>query len=265
MQSGQESFPFDTAERIQPVPQRRISEKVDELMARRDYAGVERTLLYWLEEARAGHDRRGELMIRNELVGHYRKTGQAQKAKESAAEALSLLEATELEGSISAAITRVNIATALNAFGENEEALALFQQARAIMERSPGCTPSLLGGLYNNMGLALTALNRPAEAMSLYSQAMAQMEKAPNGALEQAVTCLNMANAVESRDGLEAGDAQIQLLLSRGEALLDTPSLPRDGYYAYVCEKCAPTYEYYGWFLLAQQLRETAEAIYAGA
>ena len=253
------------APQIRPVPQQRISEKVDALMAKRDYPGVERTLLYWLAEAKAGRDLRGELMIRNELVGHYRKTGEKEKAHDSAAEALRLLLELDFEGSISAATTRVNIGTAYNAFGENEEALAMFKEARRIMEAHPGSSPSLLGGLYNNMGLVLTALNRPAEALDLFAKAMDQMAKAPNGEIEQAVTCLNMANAVELRDGMEKGESEINDLLDKAESLLSIPALPHDGYYAYVCEKCAPTFEYYGSFRTAQALREEAERIYARA
>ena len=250
---------------IRPVPQQRISEKVDALMAKRDYPGVERTLLYWLAEARDGKDRRGELMIRNELVGHYRKTGEKDKAHESAGEALRLLRELDYEASLSAATTRINIGTALNAFGENEDALFQFEEARRIMEASPGCTPSLLGGLYNNMGLVLNALNRPGEALGLYDKAMEQMAEAPNGEIERAVTCLNMANAVELRDGPENGEREINALLDRAEELLKTPSLPHDGYYAYVCEKCAPTFEYYGSFRTARALKEEAERIYERA
>ena len=61
------------------IPQQRVIEKLDEYMSRRDYAGAERHLLYWLEEARAGGDLRGALMLRNALVGHYRKTGQRER------------------------------------------------------------------------------------------------------------------------------------------------------------------------------------------
>ena len=65
----------DIQPRIQSIPQERIIRKMDEYMSRRDYAGAERHLKYWLEEAKMGNDRRGELLIRNELVGHFRKTG----------------------------------------------------------------------------------------------------------------------------------------------------------------------------------------------
>ena len=38
----------------------------------------------------------------------------------------------------------------------------------------------------------------------------------------------------------------------------------RDGYYAFVCEKCAPTFDYYGWFAEAEKLNGEAARIYAG-
>jgi hypothetical protein len=47
-------------------------------------------------------------------------------------------------------------------------------------------------------------------------------------------------------------------------ALLDDPALEHDGYYAFVCDKCAPTLEYYGYFDDARRIREEAERIYAG-
>ena len=247
----QEWMAAEQGERIRPVPQQRIMEKVDECMSRRDYAGVERVLLYWLQEAQAGRDLRGQLMIRNELVGHYRKTGERDKAHESAEDALRLLR--ELD------------ATAYNSFGENEEALALFEKARRVYERSPGTDPALLGGLYNNMGLACAALGQYDEALALYEKAMKTMENVPRGALEQAVTCLNMANAVEGKLGLEQAESKINSLLDQGLSLLDRPDIPRNGYYAYVCEHCAPTFDYYGYFLTAEDLRARAEALYEGA
>ena len=250
---------------LRPVPQQRIMEKVDECMARKDYPGVERVLSYWLLEARQGHDLRGELMIQNELVGHYRKTGEKEKAHQSAREALRLIRALDYGGSLSAATAYVNIATMHSAFGENDAALALFEQAKAIYEGHSGASPTLLGGLYNNMGLACAALGRFDAAMALYRMAMEKMALVPNGEIEQAVTCLNMANAVEGRDGLERGESEIYRLLDQAEALLDQPALPRNGYYAYVCEKCAPTFAYYGYFARAQEMEKRAEEIYERA
>ena len=253
---------MDHNDPIQRVPQQRVIEKMDEYMSRRDYAGAERHLLYWLREAQLGGDKRGELMLRGELVGHYRKTGQRDKAFEHAEAALRLVDELDFGDTISAGTAYVNVATAMNAFGENEKAIALFEKARPIYEGSAAIQPSLLGGLYNNMALTCMSLGRYDEALVLYEQALAQMGKAPAGALEQAITCLNMANLVEERDGMEKGEKAVFDLLHRAAALLDSPNLPRDGYYAFVCEKCAPTFDYYGWFADANRFREEAKRIY---
>ena len=250
--------------RVRPVPQQRIRDKMDDYMRRRDYAGAERHLLYWLDEARAGRDERGALMVLNELVGHYRKTGERDRAMASAADAVKLLDSLDMGGSISEGTTCVNIATMMNAFGENQRAMALFERARGAYESSPAAEPRLLGGLYNNMALTCASLGRYDDALPLYEKAMAQMGRAEHGALEQAITCLNMANLVEARDGMEVGEARIYDLLDRAAALLDTEGIPRDGYYAFVCEKCVPTFEYYGFFADAQRFKEASESIYEG-
>ena len=247
------------------VPQQRIREKVDECMNRRDYAGVEKVLLYWKAEAESLGDLRGELMITNEMIGHYRKTGERDRFEKSAARAEELIGILGYGGSISAATTYVNAGTALNSFGDNEKALGMFSKALGIYESSPGTAQSLLGGLYNNMGLTLSDLGRCDEAIGYFRKACKTMEKVPDGELETAVSLLNEANAVERKLGMEAAEGEIFALLDRASVLLETPSLPRDGYYAYVCEKCAPTFEYYGYFAEASSLAKTAEEIYERA
>lgn len=257
--------PYGAAPELRAVPQRRILDKLDEYMSRRDYAAAERHLLYWLEEARLGHDRRGELVIRNELIGHYRKSGARERALAEVEAALALLEALDFGATLSAGTTLVNAATACSAFGENARALALFEKAKALYESLPNVKPELLGGLYNNMALVCQALGRHAEAMALYERAMSAMERTPHGELERAITCLNMADAIEAELGPEAGESRIFALLDRAEALLQGSGAPRDGYYAFVCEKCAPCFDHYGYFLTAQALRGEAKSIYERA
>ena len=257
--------PFGAPPSVKSVPQRRIREKLDAYMARRDYAGAERHLLYWLEEARMGRDQRGELMIRNELAGHYRKTGEKEKALEQADAALALLDAMDYGDTVSAGTTCVNAATACSAFGENERALALFERARRIYEEAPGTDPALLGGLCNNMALTLAALGRFGEALALFDRAMEIMEKVPFGRLEQAITCLNRAEVLEKEKGPEESEKEIEALLERAYALLTEGEVPDRGYYAFVLEKCAPAFDYYGWFLAAEELRQRSRNCYGGS
>lgn len=254
--------PYGAGVQVKSVPQQRIMDKVDECMSRRDYAGVERHLLYWLEEAKLGRDRKGELMIRNELVGHYRKVQDRERALQEAEAALNLLDEIGFEGSITAGTTCVNAATAYQAFDENERALEIFERARNNYEAIPSLKPEFLGGLYNNMALTLVSLKRFDEANELYRRAIETMANAAHGALEQAITYLNMANAAEDEKGLLDASETIDACLERAETLLSTPEIPHEGYYAFVCEKCAPTFEYYGWFSVANELNERARAWY---
>ena len=261
------------------IPQQRIIEKLDEHMSRRDYDGVERHLRYWLEEALAIGDKRGELMVRNEMIGHFRKTGNKDQSLLQVGEALRLVGELGFGGTVSAGTTYTNAATACNAFGENERSLRLFEQAVAVYEGIPGTEPQLLGGLYHKMALACVSLQRFDDADELYQKALAKMAQVPNGALEQAITYLNMADALTARANAEprangeeealaadiAREEAIESYLDTALGLLDDPTVPRDGYYAFVCEKCAPVFAYYGYFLADEDLSGRAKAIYERA
>ena len=254
--------PYGVTPEVKSVPQQRIIQKMNDYMSRRDYAGAERHLKYWLEEAKLGFDKRGELLIRNELVGHFRKTANKEGAFESAKEALRLIKELDFEENVSAGTTYTNIATAYNAFGENEKSIQYFEKARAVYESNERTSPELLGGLYNNMALTYTALGEFDKAFELYEKALGVMENAPNGELEQAITYLNMADLKEAELGNEKAESIVFDYLDKAQELLDTPTLRRDGYYAFVCEKCAPSFEYYGYFLVAKDLNKRAEEIY---
>ena len=250
---------------VKSVPQQRIVAKMDEYMAHRDYAGAERHLLYWLEEAELGHDLRGQLMLRNELAGHYRKVQDKKNATLNAEKALELLKALDFEGTISAGTTYVNAATVMNAFGEDERSLELFGKARTVYENAPRTDKALLGGLYNNMALTYTSLGRYGEASELYEKALSVMRSVPGGKLEQAITYLNMADMYGKMKGEENAEKEIFACLDRAESLLAGNDGADDGYYAFVMEKCAPTFAHYGYFMTAETLRKKAEEIYARA
>ena len=252
-------------DRPAPIPQRRVREKLDEYMSRRDYAGAERHLNYWLAEAQQNGDLRGEFFVRNEMMGHYRKMGDKDQAILNANEGLNLIDRLGFEGTLSAGTAYVNAATVYDAFGMPERSIELFERAKAVYEGNLPETDGRLGGLYNNMGLAYMALGRFGEAYESFLKALDVMGKVEHGALEQAITYLNLANAVELEHGLEKGEKKIEQYLEKAAALLDDGTLPRDGYYAFVCEKCAPTFDYYGWFLMADDLKERAKAIYERA
>lgn len=251
-------------EKHSPVDLRRCISRLDEYLSRNDYAAAERHLDYWRQEAVAGRDWRGQLSIENERMGLFRKMGKRERAMEAVETAEALIGRADLEDTVTAATTWLNIGTVWKNFGESPRALPYYERARGIYEKALPPEDERLGGLYNNMALVLADLGRFAEARGLYEKALVIMEPQPNGALELAITELNLANLAEAEQGLLEAEAEIEARLDRAWALLDRPELPRNGYYAFVCEKCAPTFDYYGRFTDAEELRETARKLYAG-
>lgn len=252
---------FKTAAPLHPIPRQRIAGRLDRYMARRDYAGAERHLLYWMREAELSGDRWGMLFLCGELVGFYRKTGNREKALLRGEQALALLDELRYAGTATAGTTLINVATAYSAFGENERALTLFAQARDTLESLPEVSPRLLASLYNNMSAALQAAGRLAEASALYEKALAVLAELPGTLLEQAVTLLNLADSTEAGLGPEAAEGRVAELLERAWTLLNDTGIPRDGDYAFVCEKCAPGFLAHGWFAAAEELRNAAQAV----
>lgn len=244
------------------IPCGRVIEKLDEYLGRNDYASAQRHLKYWLDEAEAGLDRRGALTVINEQIGLYRKTDKPDEGLCAIEKALALVEELKMGDSVTAATTFVNAATAYKAFGDAEKALPLYERAREIYEDSLDGNDSRLGGLYNNMALTLTALEKYDDALALYEKAIEIMSNNDNGEAEEAITYCNLADLAAARYGEAEGEKMIYAYLDKAYELLDTKTLPRNGYYAFVCEKCAPTFGYYGYFLAEQKLTEQAREIY---
>ena len=250
---------------VTPIPIGRIIEKLDFYLNKNDYAAAERHLKYWLSEADSCHDMRGKLALLNEQIGLYRKTEKESECLTAIKNALSLADSMDMEESVTYSTTLINAATGYKAFGKAETALPLYRKAQIIYEEALDCSDARLGGLYNNMALTLTELKNFREAEELYQKAIKVMEKQENGELETAITYLNIADLIAARDGLEKGEKEIEKQLLESEKLLYTENLPKDGYYAFVCEKCAPVFGYYGYFLTEQELNRRAREIYERA
>jgi len=233
----------------------RVQGKLDELFYHKDYDGAKRLLNYWLEEARALNDRQAEFQLENELMGLTRKLGQGEEAIKHAENALRLIRHLQIEDNIGAATSYINAGTVYKAFGKAKEALPLFEKAKLIYENTLQPDDPRLGGLYNNMALALADLNRFAEAIKLYDKALEIMSKAEGGQADAAITWLNLANCVEKEKDLEEALPQIEEAVENAWNCLNSKELKRDGYYSFVCEKCIPGFEYYGYLDYANQLK----------
>lgn len=247
------------------IPNGRVLERLDEYLAANDYTGAKRHLTYWLEEAKAVHDCKGEILVTNELMGLCRKLGEEEKALGYAKDAIKLIEKMGIENNVGAATTYLNSATVFKAFGRAEAAIPFFEKAREIYENNLSPDDERLGGLYNNMALAFVDLGEFCKADELYSSALTVMRKNEGAEPEQAITYLNMASAAETRYGLEGAQDIISACAQKATELLDSCKDRTDGDYAFACEKCATVFEYYGYFLYKKELNERSRRIYEGS
>ena len=244
------------------IDRQRVLGKLDEFFKRNDYEGARSHLLYWLNEAENLKEQGIILLLSNELMGLCRKLGERENAVFYAEKALSQVEKMGIDQNVGAATTYLNSATVYKAFGFAQKAVPLFEKARAIYEANLNEADNRLAGLYNNMSLALVDLKRFSEADELYEKALDVLEKTKGNQPEQAITYLNMATAAEAKFGLEDGCEKIDALLKKAMELLDGSEDKQSGNYAFVCEKCATVFGYYGYFDYENQLKARYKAIY---
>lgn len=252
---------YSAGERM--VPMDTVMKRLDEYLGCEDYVHAEEHLRFWIGEAVIRRDGMGRLVLLNELMGLLRKTSKCEAAIETAQLAQALCVDLGVDGRMIHGTTLVNAATVYKAFGRAAEALPLYREALTVYEATLPENDARRGGLYNNMALALVDIAQYDEAEDMYRRALDVMSHNRFGELEMAVTYLNMANEVEARYGLIPAEERINEYIDRARELLDTPGIPRDGYYAFVCDKCAPTFGYYGYFLDADELCKRARRIYS--
>lgn len=241
------------------VPVSRVIDKLDRLLAEKNFAAAEEHLKYWTADAEACGDMRALLTIVNEQIGFYRKNGRETEALRCADKALRLAESMELSETVTMGTTLINAATAYKAFGHAEKALPLYERAREIYEAALKPDDRRLGGLYNNMALALCELGRYSESKACFEKALSVMENVRGGEAEMAISCCNMADLCVLQ-----GENNVRGYIEKAFELLDTETLPRDSYYAFVCEKCAPSFSHYGYPYCEKELLRRARMIYEG-
>ncbi len=243
------------------IPVSRILSKVDGLFEKNDYVQAGRLLEYWQAEAVALKDEFGELSITSELVGYYRKINYPERGLKAIGRAIELVEILGQENLASGGTVLLNCATAYKAFNDPQKSLELFARVEKIYLNTLTEGDERLGGLYNNMALTLVDLNYLTRAEESYKKAIAVMEKVENGKPDLAVTYVNLAHLFEKTGERE----KVTDSLFTAYDLLNDDTIEKNGYYAFVCSKCAPSYEYFGFGVVAKDLTERAKEIYERA
>ena len=214
-----------------------------------------------LETARQGSDWRSELTVLSELLGQYRRTGEADKGLRTVSDALELVRVHRMGRTVSGATVLLNAATTLKAFGHAKESIPIFTHVARVYADNLDPSDYRFAGLYNNMALSYDETGDVPNAERCFKLALAILEKIDRQENDCAVTWCNLAELYGRRD-LE--DERIGECLEKAWDCLNAPGLAHDGYHAFTISKCAPCFDYYGFFLYAKELRERAEKIYAG-
>lgn len=262
-QCGGENFYYPDQNKPEgTIPVDRIIRKIDALFDKNDYPAAGRLLEHWENEARQLRDRRGELSVQSELMGYYRKVGEREKGIKSVERGLELVRLLGMGNTVSGATVLLNAATTLKSFGEVQRALSLYNDAEKVYAAHLDANDARFGGFYNNCALALVDAKRYEEAETCYKKALAVMERTEHGETDAAITYVNMAHMY---DEWKKDEELCSACMDKAAELLDTPTLPRNGYYAFVCSKCAPSFGYFGYFLADEDLKNRAKEIYERA
>ena len=213
------------------------------------------------DEARTIGDWRGELSMLSELLGHHRRDGNREKGMAAVNDALDLIRIHRMGNTVSGATVLLNAATTMKCFGRAKESVPIFEHVARVYANNLDPTDYRFGGLYNNMALSYEDVEEYAKAEQSFQLALRVIARCPNPDNELAVTWCNLAELYDKQD---PEDPRIGDCMEKAWEHLNAPELPRNGYHAFTISKCAPSFEYFGYFLYAMELKERAERIYAG-
>ena len=262
------SCPFDASEYTSKtvpgtaagrVDVRKILAEADVLYAKNDPAGAAKMLEEQLAAAEQLNDREGKLGILNELLGCYRKTGDAEAGLRTAEDSTRLVSELGMEGTVTAGTVFLNAATTMREFGRAEDAVRLYDTAARAYSANLDPGDYRFAGLYNNYAACMEACEDFGSAEDYYKRALAVISRLRGCEMEEAVTCVNLACMYGD---LDSEDGRIEEYLMRAKRLFDREDVPRDGYYAFNAMKCVDAFSHFGFLRDAKELRLRAEEIY---
>ncbi len=231
------------------IPLDRVIAKCDHLFNSGKNAEVGLHLRYWLNEAKISGDRKGELTVLSELMGHYRMSNDPARGLAVIADGIKLLDELQLGETVSGGTILINAATALHSFGKYDEAEKIYLQAYRAYTLNLPANDLRFAGLFNNMASVFAAKGDVSTAEAYYFEALEVLKDSGNQP-DYAVTLVNIA---------QLGNTEY---FDRAMAVFDDPALIRDGYYAHSCLKCVPAFRAAGRECDAETLEKRAGEFY---
>ena len=243
------------------VPIARVIDKLNDAFSKNDLLAAGRLLEYWEREARILGDDRGLIEILNEEIGYYRRTSNQDKGMSALREAFDLIESTGIENTVTAGTVYLNGATTMKSFGFASEAMPYYDKALAIYLDLLPENDYKMAAFYNNISSAYVDLGEVNKAEEACFKAISILESKKGFLGEIAVTLINVAHMYHDQDPF---DERIEELLDRAWNCLISTENTHDGDFAFLCSKCYPSFEYFGYFEKSAELKKLTESIYEG-
>lgn len=170
-----------------------VLEQLDNLFAQHKVDLVEDFLLRSIEEAQMEGDISSMITLLNEIIGHYRETGEFDKSIASCRQVLFLMDEAGLKGSVAYATTLLNVANACRAAGLLRESMIYYQEVKGVYEQKLAPEDFRYASLYNNMSLLFQEMGDYESACDCLKRALSIVALYGEARIEMAVTYTNLA------------------------------------------------------------------------
>lgn len=171
----------------------KILQELDRLFANYQVDKVEYFLKQQIDKAQREQEDDIAVALMNELIGHFRETGESDKSLEACAEVLRLMKQMGLEGGVAYATTLLNIANAYRAAGKLEESMVQYRTVQMLYERLLEPHDMCFASLYNNLSLLYQEMGDFDSACICLEKALDIVKLYEDARIETAVTYTNLA------------------------------------------------------------------------
>ena len=196
-----------------------IREIIDSLYSQGRSAEAEEVLISTAGSAMEEGDDYLLLQILNELIGHYRETGEWDKAFEIAGRSVMVAGNVFPKESVPYATTLLNVASMYRAAGRLAESRRIYHEVEQIYAMTLKADDMLYASLYNNEALLYQEEGEFAKAKALLLKAL-DIDRANGREYEEAVSLANIAATMirtgESEGALKAAESSVALFESLG-------------------------------------------------
>ncbi len=186
-----------------------VLEELDALFANHKINQVEGFLLAKIEEAAEEGDKGAVITLMNEIIGHFRETGEFDKSVQYCEQVLLLMQKMDLEGTVAYATTLLNVANAYRAAGLLRESMSAYQTVKMIYEGNLAYNDFRYASLYNNMSLLFQEMGDFESACDCLERALSIATQYSGAEIETAITYTNLATSQLKLDRYEEAIANL--------------------------------------------------------